>query len=71
MATRPRKASVQRTLKKSIVSTLKKAFGQDAHIHIKDSGPSWDNDPKGRPRPPDIVALKKGIRVSVKTGRSK
>ena len=36
MAKRPTTASVQRAHKQSIVSTMKKAFGDDENVHIKE-----------------------------------
>ncbi len=71
MAKQPTKASVRSTLNKAVVSTLKKAFGQGSRYHIKDSGPSWVNSPKGPQRSSDDVFVDKGITVSVKRGRKK
>lgn len=40
------KANVNSTLKASVSNSIKKAFGSDHSIHIKESGPSWVNSPR-------------------------
>ncbi len=45
MAKRITKSAVNSTLKQGIATSIKKAFGADHAIHIKESGPTWVNSP--------------------------
>jgi hypothetical protein len=36
-----------RNAEKQLRATIQKAFGMDHEIHIKESGPSWVNSPRG------------------------
>ena len=70
MAKRISNTAVNATLKKSIVQSIKKAFGTDHAIHIKESGPSWVNSPRGDAGEKVVnPIIKKNITVSVNRNR--
>jgi len=70
MAKRITKTAVNKTLKASVTSSIKKAFGNDHAIHIKESGPSWVNSPRQRPGEEVInPVVKRNVTISVNRKR--